>query len=147
MLRSIGKQSGESVESVLKKKTKEGFAEKKPYLLYWSAERVGRQISRELGELPRRRASVVNWRLTPRAHQRSREDGRCPGCEPPPADSPRTIHHTTSAHPANQSPHLRLSEQHTCVHATTFRNHRGAISLPFSHFHFGALWLQTYAAP
>jgi len=28
MLRSIGKQSGESVESVLKKKTKEGFAEK-----------------------------------------------------------------------------------------------------------------------
>ena len=147
MLRSIGKQSGESVESVLEKKTKEGFAEEKPYLLYWSAERVGRQISRELGELPRRRASVVNWWLTQRAHQRSQEDGHCPGCEPPPADSPPTIHHTTSAHPANQSPHLRLSEQLSVYTRRLSEITVGRSLSPFSHFHFGALWLQTYAAP
>ena len=47
MLRSIGKQSGESVESVLKKKTKEGFAEKKNLTYYTGVQNVLGVKSRE----------------------------------------------------------------------------------------------------
>ena len=41
MLRSVGKQSGESVESVLKKKRKatgDGFAEKQGFSMEWKSE-------------------------------------------------------------------------------------------------------------
>ena len=40
MLRSVGKQSGESVELVLKKKRWEGFAEKEGFKPAWKSEGV-----------------------------------------------------------------------------------------------------------
>ena len=51
MLRSIGKQSGESVESVRKKKRWEGFAEKESFKLEWNSEGVMDDESGELMEL------------------------------------------------------------------------------------------------
>jgi len=66
MLRSIGKQSGESVESVRKKKRWEGFAEKESFKLEWNSEGVMDDESGELMELmeevPLKELGDANWR-------------------------------------------------------------------------------------